>query len=318
MAIGKEMAVGGTIMIARNVGRGLYIAILAFFLTVENASAAPPSAPVIEDADWRTGEVEVKYTGAIPGATIKLFARQYRQNDWVLWETWIAEEPEESHIAKYFENGQTVWYRITQVDPMTNEESPPSNAYKVTPPITAFIINWPEMFDEITMMVNNANQQMMNFFEGLATPSDQAMSDLQNALDDLKNALGVGQVGQAGNSLQDGFGNIGSGLSPPVVVDDGDGTFTGGPSGGNLPFPKGEDNLGLIAPNPDSGTDTELTMRIPYMVDMDGELIYMKIFTKEQMEKMKWLDLLRTLAAATIYILFAMWLVSRFAPILKS
>lgn len=301
------------------IGRGLLLAILAYFIISPIAFAETP-APIVVVSDWRSGEIEVAYKNVIPGATIKLFIRQHDMDDFMFWDTWVAETSEGSHITKYIENGQTVWYYITQIDPVTNIESSRSNIYRVTPPITAFIINWPEMWGEMTSFFEQLNMNIVNKIEQMFTPSDQAMQDLMDAIDNLKGSLGMGSVENAGGQLQDGIGNVIGGLNPPIVVDDGEGTFTGGSSGGNLPFPNQNTGGGINIeyPNPDSGTNNELTFRIPYGVDMNGEFLYLKIFTDEQLEKMKWLGLLRTLAAATMWILFAFWLVSRFAPILKS
>lgn len=174
------------------------------------------------------------------------------------------------------------------------------------------------MFSDLVNALQAMNQDLMEHLDGLMTPSQSAMDDLRDSIDGLKDALGVGSAVGAGNQLSTGLDGISNGLAPPIVNDDGDGTYTGGKTGSNLPFPNQPGNSGLISPNLDSGTDTVLTMRIPYGVDMQGNLLYVKLFTEEQMEKMKWLGLLRTLAAATIYIIFAFWLVTRFSPQLKS
>jgi hypothetical protein len=313
------MAVGCKVMttLYHQFRRGLCAAVFAFLLYATTVHAAMP-APVLGESEWRTGEIEVCYSGVVPGATILLYTKTYKDSNFVAHDAWTAGAAAECYVSPYFENGQTVWHYIVQVDPATAEQSPPSNTGRQTPPITAYIINWPDMLGDLAGMINDFNESIQDKLDSLATPSDQAMDDLSAAIDNLSNAIGIGAVNNAGNAISGGLGQVSAGLSPPAVVDDGNGTFTGGSTGGQLPFPNQSNGQGLIAPNPDSGTDTELTMRIPYMVDMQGNLVYMKLFTAEQMEKMKWLGLLRTLAAATMFILFGFWLSTRFSPQLKA
>lgn len=302
-------------------GRRVSLALFVFLLLSRtvNVSAAPAQI-ILNPTDWRTGELEVSYTNATPGNLMQLYVADYRDPDnYKLVDMWVASAAVESHISQYFENGQTLWYYVQQMDPATNEQSEPSNIQKQTPPMTVYITNWPEMLEDLKEALQESNENMADKLEGITTPSEQAMDDLKNAIEQLKNAVGAGQVGTSGSSLNNAINNGQAGMKPPIVTDDGNGTYTGGQTGGNSPFPTKASGPGgqLISPDLDSGTDTELTMRIPYGVDMQGQLLYMKLFTQEQMEKMKWLGLLRTLAAATIWIIFAFWLVQRFTPTMK-
>lgn len=306
-------------VILDSIGRVLLLTVLAFFIFA-NSSFAAPSAPTMGETDWRTGELEIAWSNVTPGNTIIVYAKTFRQPDYEAMDAWIANTATGSYIVKPFENGQTVWHYIVQVDPITGQMSPPSNVGKQTPPITAFIINWPDMFKELSDLLKDLNDKLTDKLESLATPSQQAQDDLNAAVNNVKDALGVGSAQGAGDALTGGFNGMQPGMSQPGV-DDGNGTFTGGNTGPNLPFPSvgnGDPNMSLITPDLDSGTDTELTMRIPIGIKKDGSLWYIKIFTKEQMEKIKWIFLFRTIAAAIIYIMFGLYIVYRFAPQLKS
>jgi len=241
-------------------------------------------------------------------------------------DSWMVESSSGSYITQFLENGQTVWYYVKLYDPVADEWSPSSNIQKQTPPITAYIINWPDMLKDLADAIAESDQRMQDFIEDMATPSDDAIDDLKNAIDELKNAVGAGQASGTGTGLVNGLNNAQGGMRPGLT-DDGNGTFTGGSTGGQLPSTSqpggaggnnGPGGMNLNAPNPDSGTDGEMTFRIPYGVGLDGKLLYVKIFTQEQMEKLKWMGLLRTIFAAIIYIIFGVWLVSRFSPTLKS
>lgn len=305
----------------------IVILLLAFFLLPALSVDAAPSRPIVTTSDWRTGELEVCWTGvtdARTGYAMRLYVATHETDGaYELYESWPIYEGDEAgcYISKYHFNGQSIWYYVQVHDVLTGEVSERSNIYKQTPPITAYIINWPDMFKDLIDALEKSNKDMQDFLEGLVTPSDQAMQDLQDAINGLKDAVGAGQAGNSGNQIQDGFDGVQNGMRPPIGVDDGDGTFTGGNSGSNLPSDNqtiGDGDLNLNVPNPDSGTPNEMTIRIPYMVDMQGQLVYMQLFTDEQMEKMKWLNLIRTLAGAIIFIMFGIWLVSRFSPQLKS
>jgi hypothetical protein len=299
------------------IGRGLLLAVFAFLLLPQFASAAP-AAPTLEETPWLTGELQICWSGVTSGNTIILYTKTYRDSSYVAMDSWVAGGSTGCYIVKPFENGQTVWHYIVQIDPMdANNPSPASNLGKQTPPITAYIVNWPDMFNDLKGALQDLGNSINNHMDQLWTPSPQAISGLETAIDGLKDAAGAGAAQQAGNDLSGGLSGALPGMKAPIVSDDGQGTYTGGSGGLTLPNTKSPDSLGLIVPNVDEGTDTELTMRIPYMVDMQGQLLYIKLFTKEQMDKMKWLGLLRKLAGAALWILFGFWFVTRFTPQMK-
>lgn len=291
-------------------------ALSIFFILTPFCVQVPVSAATalrLLETDWRTGEIEIKYEGATPGEMIIVYGKTYRDGDDAAFkpmDSFMVQSESGSHITSYLENGQSIWYYIATYDPMTNKQTGLSNRLKQTPPITAYIINWPDMLADLDSMINNA-------IKDAATPSDKAINDLKDALDKLKDATGANSAGNTAGAIQDAINQGQQGMSQPIVNDDGNGTYSGGSTGGKLPGQPTTGDSGLEYPNPDSGTDTEMTMRIPYGVDMQGNLLYVKLFTKEQMEKMKWLDVIRKLAAATIWVMFAIWLVQRFTPQLK-
>ncbi|MNW44040.1 hypothetical protein D3C74_212560 [compost metagenome] len=286
---------------------------LSFFLLIFAPTivrAADPPRLYLNETDWRTGEIMIDYSGAIIGYTIKVHGATFETDgSYKLLDSFTAVTANGRHVTSYLENGQSVWFYITLHDQAGNQISK-SNVLKQTPPITAFIINWPDMLKDLDKMLNDAVEKAM-------TPSQDAQDKLKNALDGLKNAVGGGAANNAGNQLQNAINAGQGGMKDPAVKDDGNGTFTGGNTGGKLPSDNKTGDSGLNYPDPDSGTSTEMTIRIPYMADMQGNLVYVKLFTKEQMEKMKWWDLARNLAGATIWVMFGIWLVQRFTPQLK-
>lgn len=335
LAPGEEMAQRSEVIpVVMTAWRGLCAAVLAFLLfgiAQASVASAAPSNIVITGSEWATGTINVSYTGATPGNTISIYTMKWNETGFTLHDSWVAQASTETHSLKYLENGQTIWFFLRHTDPNTGEFTQ-SNTERQTPPITAYVINWPDMWGDmlggledlnrsLIQTVQTENDRLIQSMKDLATPSPAAINELTSAVNGLKNSLGISQVEVIGGQLQNGFDGIKAGSSAPIVNDDGIGTYTGGSTGGQMPFdlqqPSGS-GMTLSGPNPDSGTDTELTMRIPYTVDMNGNLIYMKIFTKEQMEKMKWLAVVRGVAIAAMYILFAIWLVTRFSPQLKS
>lgn len=292
--------------------RGVLAALLVFLLlTPLNISQATAPTPTLRlnQTDWRTGELEISYENAISGYTIEVYAATHESNgDYVKIDSFTATGESGSHITSFLENGQSIWYYIALIGPDGSRISR-SNTQKQTPPITAFVINWPDMLKDLDAMINNA---LINALK----PSDKAQDDLKDAIDGLKDAIGGNSANNAGNAIQDAINNGQSGMKPPIVKDDGNGTYTGGSSGGKLPQDP-TSNGGLTYPNPNSGTPTELTVCLPYGVDIQGQLLKACIFTAEQMEKMKWLDVIRQLCGATIWIMFAVWLVQRFTPQMK-
>lgn len=309
----QRLAFQSEIMSSIQVRRGVLAALFVFLLSVSvlsSTAAAAAPAPHLEETDWRTGEIEVKYTGATIGYMMVLYAATYESDgEFKPIDSWTIKAANESHITSYLENGQSIWFYVRQVDPASLEYTT-SNRLKQTPPITAFIINWPDMLKDLDNMINNAIKNAM-------TPSDKAQQDLKDALDGLKDAVGGGSANNAGNGLQDAINKGQGGMKDPIVKDDGNGTYTGGNSGGKLPQDPTTGDSGLVYPNPESGTPTELTMCVQYGVDMKGNPLKACFFTKEQMEKMKWLDVIRKLCGATIWVMFAVWLVQRFTPQFK-
>lgn len=294
-------------------GRRVFAALFVFFLLsvqiVPITKAAAP-APRLLETDWRTGEIEVKYTGATQGYMMVLYAATFEsEGTFEAIDSWTVRESEESHITSYLENGQSIWFYVRQVDPATLEYTT-SQRLKQTPPITAFIINWPDMLKDLDKMINDA---LKNAF----TPSQEAQDKLKDAVDGMKDAIGGGSAGNAGNQITDAINQGQNGMRPPIVNDDGNGTYTGGSTGGQLPQTPTTGDSGLTYPDPASGTPTEMTVCLPYGVDMNGNLLKVCIFTAEQMEKMKWWDTIRQLAGVTIWIMFAIWLIQRFTPQFK-
>lgn len=285
--------------------------IITIFRAQSPAAAAAPL--MLLETDWRTGEIEISYTGAVPGQMIIVYGKTFRDGaeaDFQPLDSFVVQSESGRHIVSFRENGQSIWYYIAQYDPISNTRTAVSNRLKQTPPITAYIINWPDMLKDLDKSINDA-------IKNAATPSDKAMNDLKDAIDKLKDATGANSAGNAANDIKDAIDQAQGGMSPPVVRDDGNGTYSGGATGPKLPGQPKTGDSGLEYPDPDSGTSTEMTMRIPYGVDMQGNLLYVKLFTAEQMEKMKWLDVIRKLAGATIWVMFAIWLVQRFTPQLK-
>lgn len=321
LEVGKEMA-GRLEMIGRRGGRVLITSVLAFFLMAGNVWAI--SRPVIDETEWRTGGLVIELSGLIPGAEVIVELSKDRKM-WNVIRQFTADSTTYSTIEDGLENGQTYYIRAKQ---SIGGETSDYFTARQTPPITVFVINWPEiqaffegLADDLISAINEIDDSINLHLDGLFTPSPGAIADLQDAINDLRDALGVGQVGQIGTDLQDGIGNIGGNLRPPIVTDDGEHTYTGGPNGSQSPFdlnpPTGGD-VNLQYPNLDSGTDTELSFRIPITKDMSGNWVYVKLFTKEQMEKYMWIDLLRNLATAAMWILFAIWVVTRFTPQFKT
>lgn len=274
------------------------------------AYAAPPPPPVIGDTDWRTGEIEVAWSNVTPGFTLILYTRTYKETSFTARDTWIADTASGTHITKFYENGQTLWHYLVAVNPVTGEMSAPSNEGKQTPPITAYIINWPDMLkdlqkalDGIKDTINDANQSLKDHLDSLFTPGQDAMNNLKNAVDQLKDATGSGAAGNAGNDLKNGFDDVKNGLKPPVTKNDGVGTFTGGAKSNEIP--------GL------DGTHNEMTWCVPITYKMDGSPFNACIFTDEQLEKMKWWQVVRELIGYTEFITFGIWVVTRFTPQFK-
>lgn len=308
--------------------RGLLTAVFAFFILTSSVSAAP-AAPVLGQTDWRTGEIETCWSGVTPNNTIILYAKTYSNPSYHAVDSWTAPTESGCYISKPFENGQTVWHYIVQVDPNTGEVSPSSNEGKQTPPITAYIINWPDMFNDLKGALQDMFNNLNNHLDQLFTPSQPAIDGLKNAVNNLQDKIGAGQAISTGTDIQNSINNVQNNLYPPGIQDDGTSTFTGGPGGAKLPQgnisltpPNGSGGTGpvgtLSAPNCDDGTDTPLTVEFPIGMKPDGTLLKCKIATQEQFDKYPWLRLVRDCASAALWILFGIWLVQRFAPSFKT
>lgn len=330
MAIVRQV-INGVRRMTGSLRRLTSIALLVIFLLTvvsiisNNFAFANPSAPTVLESDWRTGELEVKWCGVTPGNAITVYTAKWDSaNVYSATDVWTADTACGSHIVQAFENGQTIFYYIVQIDSGDGTISPPSNSFKQTPPITAYIINWPELIASLPPPVDNTslleqikdainslgdkidslNNDLSNKIDSAFTPSDAAKTELQNAITDVKNSIGVGQVETIGNDLKTAIDGGHSGMATPVNNDDGTHTFTGGATPDEL--------LAL-----DSGTDTPITFRIPLTQDMNHNPVYVKIFTAEQMEKLQWLTVLRKVATYTIWIIFAFWVITRFTPAFK-
>jgi hypothetical protein len=292
---------------------GLLTTVLFFLITT--SVFANPSAPTVTETKWETGSLNVCYEGVTPGYTIILYSTNYKTGDsYTARDTWTASSGTECHMSLYFENGQTVWYYIVQVEPDTGLISPQSNITRQTPPITAFIINWQDMLKDLQAEFQKINDSINNQLK----PSDGAVQDLQDAVDGLKDAVGAGEAEKIGSDIKNGLDSGQGGMKPPAVTDDGNGTYTGGSGGFHLPnIGTKTDDLGLVSPKTCEGTDNDVSFSIPYGVDFQGNMLCVKLFTQEQLDKMKWLGLVRTLASATLWIMFGMWIVQRFTPIMK-
>lgn len=310
-------------MISGAIRRVSIFSVLAFFIYA-NMVFADVQRPRISESEWRTGGLVIEIYDLIPGALVTVELSEDRKS-WFVVEQFVAEGNTFSTIVDGLENGQTYYIRAYQT---IDGETSAYSISRQTPPLTVFVINWPEIqafFGELLQSLRGAIEQLddsiNSHLDGLFTPSPGAIADLQDAINDLRDAIGVGQVGQIGSDLQNGIGNVGGNLKPPIVTDDGQNTYTGGPSGSAPPFsmnPPSGNGMNLEYPNLDSGTDTDLSFRFPITKDMSGNWIYVKLFTKEQMEKYMWLDLIRNLAIAAMWILFAIWIVTRFTPQFKS
>jgi hypothetical protein len=295
--------------------------VLAAVLLIPTRAGAEVARPTIVESVWATGQVEVYYTGVTPGHKVMFFGTTYRTAGvFDKMAEWI-DDGSGQHTVKFLENGQTVWFYILVQDPATGDISYQSNETRVTPPITAYVINWPEMKsdlgslndalkdavkgigDQISNAITTANNDMKNFIQVTVTPSTPAMDDVAAAVDELKNAIGAGSAAQTGTGLKSGFENIGNSGKPPIAHDDGQGTFTGGSSPGTLP--------------PLIGTSNEATWCFQYTVDMSGNPVKACLFTNEQMEKLKWWKVIYDVISVVPWILFAVWVVQRFTPQFK-
>lgn len=279
--------------------------------------------PIVLETEWRTGEIHVSYTGVPAGYVVGFYGATHETpDDYRQLDLWV-EDGTGSHTVKFLENGQTVWFYLVAIHPITGETSPTSNAFRQTPPLTAYIINWPDMFADMTGMnqaiidaINGANQSLKDhiaaenqalkdFAQSLVTPSQSSMDNMKSAVDNLKNAVGVGAAETAAGQLTAGFNDIANNGLPKIVQDDGIGTYTGGSTPGQLP--------------PLVGTANEATWCITYGVNAfnGNEPLKACLFTDEQMEKMKWWSVVYDAISVVPWILLGVWVVQRFTPQFK-
>lgn len=135
--------------------------------------------------------------------------------------------------------------------------------------------------------------RMLNeLVEKTFTPSDEAMSNLDDAISDLKNSVGAGQAEDIGSDLDQM--NDTTSLTDPITLN---------PTNDELP------DL--------TGQETELSFTIPLTQDMQGNPLEVTLFTQEQMDKMTWLLTLRDVISAGIWIMFAYYIINRFTPQFK-
>jgi hypothetical protein len=250
--------------------------------------AAPPAQPTLLETDWQTGQIEVCYTGVPVGNTVVLYTSDYKNPYMTVRDNW-EHDGSSCRMISYFENGQTVFHYIVSVNAL-GEESIPSLTVKQTPPLTVYVINWPDMLKDLEKLLNDVNQKLMDHMDGLATPSQAAMDNMKDAVDKLKDATGASEAGKIGDSLKAG-------------KDDGNGTFTGGSKPEELP--------------PLVGTANEMTICFHLTKDMRGEWFDVCIFNNEQLEKMKWWDNIRKIIGGIPFIMFGVWIVTRFTPQFK-
>lgn len=315
---GEKMAVRGEV-IKRGGARGTAIMLsLLFFLVWADVAGAAPNAVVLTESNWRTGEIEVCYTGAVPGNVVQLWAKTWKDPDFEQVQSRIVVQATECWTSVPLENGQSIWYYVRTVDGLGDYAD--SYVFKQTPPITAYIINWPDIFADITGAMEDINASLTASIEAMVMPSSTSIDNLTASVENLKASIGVAQIETIGGQLGSGIDGLTEDMPGPAVVDDGVGTFTGGEGGPGLPTgTKGHDGGGisLTAPDPDSGTSNDATIRIPYGVDMGGNLLYLKLFTDEQLEKLKWIGLLYAIATATMWIFAAIAFVMHFVPKFK-
>lgn len=292
----------------RAVALALFFAVCLMVFSPLSASAA---GLTLVETEWRTGEIEVKYEGAISGQTIMVYAATYDSHgSYDLVDAFTANGESGSHIVQFRENGQTIWYYVRAADPATGEQGTRTNIQKQTPPITAYIINWPEMKDSFQSMsdsvkdsVDKANDDIKNKMDDLAKPSPAAQDNMKNALDNLKDAIGVPKAEDAGKDLKDALDDIADGGSNPISNDDGKGTFSGGENPDELP--------------PLQGTQTEASFSVPITYDQNGQLIWVTLFSQEQMEKLKWWAVVYKAIEVIPWVMLVVWLVQRFTPQFK-
>ena len=288
------------------------------FLSSLNTFATTPD-PVLLSSTRETGELTVCYSNVPIGATVLFFESTYDLTTWTNTRSWYHSGQSCMTLSPY-ENGQTVHYYIRYrvgSDSVSNQ----SNRLKQTPPTTTFVTNFSEilspltdLFNELIEAVNNLDVTLEESFTDIVYPSDEALNDLSNSIDDLKDALGVSELNEIGNQINDDLENAQSGMTPPFI-NDGINTFTGGNP--LVPVYTNKSFSGLTVPDLESGTDTPLSFVVPITKLPDGSYFNIKIFTEEQLDKLKWLGVVREILIAMLWIGFAIFIIVRFTPAFK-
>jgi hypothetical protein len=267
------------------------------------------TAPNIQPKEWRTGEIEYCWTGLVSGDALVMYTRNYDELNFSMRSYYNVPSSAGCHVVPYFENGQTIWYYFHSIQ--SGEMSPATITFKQSPPVTAYIVNLPEFLDTFEPSLNELNETLENTFK----PSIASQTNLMNAIQNISNSLGVNALEQKMLDIKSHIDNSKASLTTPFS-DDGVGTFTGGSTGNELPFNKVTKD-GLNTYDLNSGTNNVLTFSLPLTKDTNGNWINMKLFTNEQLDKMKWLALARDIAVAVLYIMFAIFLLNRFSPTFK-
>jgi hypothetical protein len=299
------------------IAAGLAVALILFYAVAAPTVSAAVSTPQITESTWRTGEIQVCYTGVDPGVTLMMFAATHdTPGVYGKVDEWITPAGEGCHISKYFENGQTVWFYLLASN--NGDLSEQSVVTRQTPPITAYIINWDDMLFDLNSMtdslkktIDDGNDKIIDAMKDVSTPSDAKMQEVADAVEEVKNAIGGGSAKNVGDQLQGSFNNIGATGKPPISNDDGIGTFTGGadPSSGSP--------TNMIQPPNLSGTKNEATICFNLTKKMDGTPYEACIFTNEQMDKLKWWAVVYKAMELLPWLMMAVYLVQRFTPQFK-
>lgn len=313
----------GIIQVIRNVSKwrwastyrkvvGLSAILVLLCVGVSSAAWATPDTPIITGSDWQTGSIQVNYSNVVQGDIVKFYGATYKDpNNFIVLESWV-DDGSGTHTVKWLENGQTVWFYLTVVDAAVTSESAPSNQVRQTPPITAYIINWPEMFgdmqglfDSLEQTIRDGNEGLKDFAKSLVTPSQPAMDGVKQAVEDLKSSIGATAAEDAADKLKTGLDGISNNGSPKIVTDDGVGTFTGGATPDSLP--------------PLIGTANESTwcVVLAYNPFQGNAPIQACLFNDETMEKLKWWSVVYDVISVIPWILLGVWVVQRFTPQFK-
>jgi len=98
--------------------------VCVFSLLLSSVAFALPDKVTITPTNWRTGEIEVCYMGADMGNLLLLYTKTYDEFDFTVRQTYEVTAPTGCFISPYFENGQSIWYYLVQVDYLNNKSIP--------------------------------------------------------------------------------------------------------------------------------------------------------------------------------------------------